>query len=612
MAKPDFFEELKRRHVYRVAIAYAIAGWLLVQVATQVFPFFHIPDWSVRLIVLLVVIGFPIAVILAWVFEMTPEGIRRTEPAGSMEARSEVATHQIGRKLNALIIAVLGLAVVVLAWRQFVYRPAPVASTASADTLAIAATKSSADVPAAATTARFAPPADTLVVLPFANLGGDAAQNYFSDGITEELTNVLGQNSALRVIAWDTASKFRDSRQSATLVGQALNVANLLHGSIRREGDQVRVTAELVDTTTGYQVWSQHYDDTFKNIFAVQDHISQAIAAALKVKLAATHATQAVDPQAHDLVLKGLASMNSRAAADFEAARKDFEQAIALDPSYAAAHAGLARALYDLTQYSTLTLQEVLPRVRAEAGKALALDPDNVDAIIALANADSSEGHKVKAIAGYERALRIDPSSATAHLDYAVMLPLKQALAENLKAVQLDPQNATAQNNLANQYLNLGEYPQALPASQAALRLAPHSADTAFNLAMNYALLHRDQDAVHAFELIQPATLLDQQLAAAGKLAYQSLLEPKLRARARAAADELHQQANLDPLSLYDLMQVYLVLDDKDVALDLLEKSCDPSPQSCADFATNPTYLSLRGDPRFQALAKRYNTNVTQ
>jgi len=612
MAKPDFFEELKRRHVYRVAIAYAIAGWLLVQVATQVFPFFHIPDWSVRLIVLLVVIGFPIAVILAWVFEMTPEGIRRTEPAGSMEARSEVATHQIGRKLNALIIAVLGLAVVVLAWRQFVYRPAPVASTASADTLAIAATKSSADVPAAATTARFAPPADTLVVLPFANLGGDAAQNYFSDGITEELTNVLGQNSALRVIAWDTASKFRDSTQSATLVGQALNVANLLHGSIRREGDQVRVTAELVDTTTGYQVWSQHYDDTFKNIFAVQDHISQAIAAALKVKLAATHATQAVDPQAHDLVLKGLASMNSRAAADFEAARKDFEQAIALDPSYAAAHAGLARALYDLTQYSTLTLQEVLPRVRAEAGKALALDPDNVDAIIALANADSSEGHKVKAIAGYERALRIDPSNATAHLDYAVMLPLKQALAENLKAVQLDPQNATAQNNLANQYLNLGEYPQALPASQAALRLAPHSADTAFNLAMNYALLHRDQDAVHAFELIQPATLLDQQLAAAGKLAYQSLLEPKLRARARAAADELHQQANLDPLSLYDLMQVYLVLDDKDVALDLLEKSCDPSPQSCADFATNPTYLSLRGDPRFQALAKRYNTNVTQ
>ncbi|HXE76712.1 MAG TPA: tetratricopeptide repeat protein [Rhodanobacter sp.] len=612
MAKPDFFEELKRRHVYRVAIAYAIAGWLLVQVATQVFPFFHIPDWSVRLIVLLVVIGFPIAVILAWVFEMTPEGIRRTEPAGSMEARSEVATHQIGRKLNALIIAALGLAVVVLAWRQFVYRPAPVASTASADTLAIAATKSSADVPAAATTARFAPPADTLVVLPFANLGGDAAQNYFSDGITEELTNVLGQNSALRVIAWDTASKFRDSTQSATLVGQALNVANLLHGSIRREGDQVRVTAELVDTTTGYQVWSQHYDDTFKNIFAVQDHISQAIAAALKVKLAATHATQAVDPQAHDLVLKGLASMNSRAAADFEAARKDFEQAIALDPSYAAAHAGLARALYDLTQYSTLTLQEVLPRVRAEAGKALALDPDNVDAIIALANADSSEGHKVKAIAGYERALRIDPSNATAHLDYAVMLPLKQALAENLKAVQLDPQNATAQNNLANQYLNLGEYPQALPASQAALRLAPHSADTAFNLAMNYALLHRDQDAVHAFELIQPATLLDQQLAAAGKLAYQSLLEPKLRARARAAADELHQQANLDPLSLYDLMQVYLVLDDKDVALDLLEKSCDPSPQSCADFATNPTYLSLRGDPRFQALAKRYNTNVTQ
>jgi tetratricopeptide (TPR) repeat protein len=217
-----------------------------------------------------------------------------------------------------------------------------------------------------------------------------------------------------------------------------------------------------------------------------------------------------------------------------------------------------------------------------------------------------------KAKAGYERALRIDPSNAIARLDYALVLPPKQALAETLKAAQLDPQNATAQNNLATQYLNLGQYQQALPASQALLRLAPHSADSAFNLAMNYALLQRNQDAVHAFDLVQPTTPLDRQLAAAGKLAYQSVLEPKLRTQARAAADALHPQANLDPLSLYDLMQVYLQLGDKDVALDLLKKSCDPSPQSCTDFATNPTYLSLRSDPRFQALAKRYETTVMQ
>jgi TolB-like protein/cytochrome c-type biogenesis protein CcmH/NrfG len=605
MARPGFFEELKRRHVYRVAIAYAVAGWLLVQIATQVFPFFRIPDWSVRLIVLLVAIGFPIAVILAWVFEMTPEGIRRTEPADSMEARPVSATHQIGRKLNILIIIVLVLAVAVLAWRQFLYHPAP------GNTIA-AATNSSTAAPAVATTTTFAPPAGTLVVLPFVNRSGDVKQNYFSDGITEELTSALGQNTALRVIAWDTASKYRDSKQTAADVGQALNVANLLHGSIQRDNDTVRVSAELVDTRTGYEIWSQHYDDSLKNIFAVQDRISQAIASALKVKLAATHATQTVDPRAHDLVLKGLAAMNSRAAAGFEVARKDFEQAIALDPNYAAAHAGLARALYDLTQYSTLTLQEVLPKVRAEAGKALALDPDNVDAIIALANADSTDGNAAKAKAGYERALRIDPSNAIAHLDYAIMLPLKQALVENLKAVQLDPQNATGQNNLATHYLNLGEYQQALSASQALLRLAPHSADSAFNLAMNYALLQRDQDAVRAFDLVQPATPLDRQLVAVGKLAYQSVLEPKLRTQARAAADALHQQANLDPLSLYDLMQVYLVLGDKDVALGLLAKSCDPSPQSCTDFATNPTYLPLRGDPRFQALAQRYDTSTLQ
>jgi len=626
--KPGFLEELKRRHVWRVAVAYALAGWLLVQIATQVFPIFHMPDWIAQLVVLLVVLGFPLAVIFAWVYEITPEGVRRTEPAGSPDARQEFANRQISRKLNTVIVAVLVLVVALLGWRLVALRhagsapaPKPIAE-AQAGSPDAAQQNPGTTVPDStgdavssgphnaqtATPASFNPPADTLVVLPFTNVGGDPQQQYFSDGITEELTNALGQNTGLRVIAWDTASKYRDSKQSATDIGKALDVANVLTGKILRQGSEVRVIVELVNAGNGYQVWASHYDDTLKNIFAVQDKISASIADALKVKFAAVRAVQTVNPEAHDLVLKARALMQiARTAAPYEQARTLLEQAIAIAPDYADAHALLARTLNDLTQFSTLSLKDVLPKVRAEAHKALQLDSGNVDAILALASADLSEGRNAEARKGFQRAIALDPSNATAHLDYAILLPPKQALAQTLEAAQLDPDLATVQNNLATNYLDLGDYAQALAPSLALVRLSPHSVGSAFGLAQVYALLHRNQDAAKAFDLVQPDTPLGKQLVATGKLAYQSVLDPELHAQALAAADALRKRSDLDPDSLYNLVIVYLVLDKKDVALELLDRSCAPAPFSCGDFAINPTYIPLRGDPGFEALAKKYH-----
>lgn len=250
-----------------------------------------------------------------------------------------------------------------------------------------------------------------------------------------------------------------------------------------------------------------------------------------------------------------------------------------------------------------ITLRQPL----GEARKALQLEPGNVDAMLALASADKSEGRNAEASKGFQRVIALDPSNAIAHLDYASQLPPKQALAETLEAARLDPDNATAQNNLAVFYINLGEYQNALAPMLRLAKLAPHSASTAFGLAQNYALLHRDRDAIEAFDLVHPDTGLGKQLVAAGKLAYQSVLDPKLRPQALAAADALRQRSDLDPDSLYDLFIVYLVLDKKDVALDLLDRSCMPVPFSCNDFAVNPTYVPLRGDPRFKALEKKYN-----
>ncbi|MES2403486.1 MAG: hypothetical protein V4567_03990 [Pseudomonadota bacterium] len=589
--RPSFFAELKRRNVLRAGVLYAGAAWALSQGIAQLGPLFDAPNWAMRAFVIACVIGFPFWIAFAWFYEFTPQGIRRE----SEVAPNVSMTHSTARKLDFAIIAVMAVAIVLLASGYFVRRNAPAATLAAA---------------AASSAKPFNPPAGTLAVLPFTNLNGDPKQQYFSDGITEELTNALGQNAALTVIAWDTASKFRDSHESTNAVGVALNVANLLHGSIEREGGMIRVLAELVDTRTGKQLWSDHYDDSAANVFQVQDKISASIAGALNVKFAALGPAPTVNPKAHDLVLQARALIETaHTAAPFEQARSLYEQAIALDPNYADAHAGLARAWFDLTQYSTLPLKDALPKVRAEANRALALDPRNVEALVALGVADVAESKFAQAKAEFQRALALDPSDANAHLDYGAVLPPEQALAQEQEAVQLDPGNAAAQNNLAASALDSGEYALALPPMLALMKLAPHSADSAINLALVYSLLHRPEDAVKAFDLAQPETPLAKALVAAGRLTYQSVLDPKLHAQALAAVDALQKRSDLDPASMSDVLVLYVALGQNATALDLLPKFCAAVPVACNDLSANPLWLPLRGQPAFQALVKKYDAS---
>jgi TolB-like protein/Flp pilus assembly protein TadD len=586
--KPGFFAKLKRRNALRAAVLYAGAAWALSQGIAQLGPLFDAPNWAMRAFVIACVIGFPFWVAFAWFYEFTPQGIRRE----SEVAPNESATHSTARKLDFAIIGVLAVAVTLLASGYFVRRNAPAVASGLHTTPAV-----------------FNPPADTLAVLPFTNLNGDPKQQYFSDGISEELTNALGQNTALTVIAWDTASRYRNSGESPHAIGAALNVATLLHGSIERENGAVRVIAELVDTRTGRQLWSDHYDDSLANVFQVQDRISAAIAGALKVKLASLAPAPVVNPEAHDLVLQARALLQTgRTAAPIEHARALYEQAIALDPGYAEAHAGLGGTWLNLTQHSTLPLKEALPETRAEADKALALDPRNVRALLDLGNADESEGKIAQAKSEYERAVALDPSNASALMDYGTVLPLRQALTQELKAVQLDPQNATAQNNVADYHLDLGEYAQALTPLMAQLKLAPHNADNAMVLAQTYSLLNRGQDAVEVFDLAQPDTPLAKALIAAGRLTYRSVLNPKLHAQALVAVNALHRRSDLDPFSTGDVIQLYLALGRNDTALELLPEECSNQPIGCSDLSVNPMYVPLRGQPAFQALVKKYDT----
>ncbi len=576
-----FFAELKRRNVPRAAVLYAGGVWALAQGIAQLGPTFGMPDWGTRWFVIACVIGFPFWIAVAWFYEFTSHGLKRD----SSVPEDAPSRHSAKRKLDFAIIGVLVVAVVLLASGYFIRRPA-------------------------GTTGPFNPPRDSLVVLPFKNLSGDSKQQYFSDGITEELTGALGQNPGLRVIAWDTASTFRGSKQTATEIGRRLNVANLLHGSILRAGDEVRITAELVNTATGYQLWSAHYDGSFKDIFKVQDEVSEAISGALKIKFAQSDLPSAgtVDPRAHELVLKGRELSKSQNATSLASARKYFEQAIAIDPGYAEAHALLSLTLLRLTEFSSLPLKTTLPKARAEAQKALALDPRDADGWVALgfAEGNSPQGTD-KARSAYRKALALDPSNAAAHIGYGNLLPLKPGMEEYRAAAQLDPQDQTAWNNLAAQAQDLGKWQQQIEAANALLKLDPKDVDGASLLAFAYQQLHQYDRMVAAFERVTPITSVQKQQVAAGKLTYQAVRDPKLKPQALAALEMLASlQSNQSVAG--NLLQFYLALGETRPALQLLDTLCPANPIGCSDLGVNPQYHALHGNPGFEALVKTYNT----
>ena len=588
---PGFFARLKQHLLYRVVVVYAVACWVLLQLGISLLPDFGLPKSDIHILILALLLGFPVVLVLAWML------IKPRDPA--QYTRWQRLHWKLGSVL-ALVVVVLVVISGAFMWRAVERHAEHVAAAQAA-----AQTRTKPATPA------FDPPADSIVVLPFANLDGDPKQQYFSDGITKELTNALGENTALRVIAWETAAHYRGSTQTPAEIGQALNVAHILDGSIQRAGDQVRVSAELVSTVTGYQLWSAHYDDTLKNIFVVQDQISAAIAEALKVKFAGLQTVPTQNPQAHEFYLKGLAAMNRHTAADVKAAQQDFQQALKLDPNYADAWAWLAHSYNLLSELSTLPLKEAQRKSRAAADKALILDPHNVNALVELANADLNNNRIAEAKAKYEQALALDPSNAPAHVNYGNVLPLKPGLAQYQEAALLDPDNANAQNNLAVQYQDLGDWPQMAAAAQALNRLSPHNIDAAFYLAFAYTETQRGEDAVKAFDRVQPSTSLDKQLVKAGRLTYQALLTPSLRPKALAALVRL-RRANISPTAQADLLQLVLALGKKGAALQMLPDFCAASPVGCSDLGINPMYALLHGDPRFGKLAKRYTTVTLQ
>ena len=456
----SFIKELKRRNVIRVGIAYGVATWLLIEVSSTTFPMLRLPEWSATLVTVLLLIGFPVALIFAWAFELTPEGLKKEKDVD----RTQSITHATGRKLDFAIIAALAVALVFFVsthrWDSDSIDDADTTSAASAEEQSIA-------------------------VLPFVNMSDDPGNEYFSDGISEELLNVLVRVEGLRVASRTSSFAFKGKDASIPKIGEELNVSHVLEGSVRKAGNTVRVTAQLVDVRTDSHLWSETYDRQLEDIFAIQDEISAHIVQALKIALGGGDA-DAMAPaqkptenlQAYEHYLRGRYFWQRRGEDNIRHAIDLFEQATELDPQFARAWSSLGAAHITLPSYSAAPPEEHNSRAVSAAKRALVLDDTLAEAYAVLADIARYGNKWAEAQAYYLLAIASEPKNATAHLWYAEHLHVVgrkfDSLEEVLIAYQLDPLHPGTNGNLSWLYWGLDDTSNTLKYGAAAWDLGDY------------------------------------------------------------------------------------------------------------------------------------------
>ena len=450
----SFFEELKRRNVIKVAAAYLIVAWLLLQVSDTLVPALRLPEWFHSGVAFVLILGFPVAMIFAWAFELTPEGLKKEKEID----RSRSMTRQTGRKLDFAIIGLLAMAVIYLVWDKFtavpeLAEPATVAATEQATPDNSAATVDSAK---------------SIAVLPFTNMSDDASNEFFSEGISEEILNALAHVKELKVAGRTSSFAFKGRNEDLRLIGETLNVSHILEGSVRKAGNTVRVTAQLIATDDGYHVWSDTYDRELTDIFAIQDEIAAAILGELKAELVGDQslASSRTDPRAYEKYLLAKQRMYSRTLPQLENASELLDDALELDPGFAPAWAqrGILSMLLSDQQYGTIPYSDSQAQAKRYLDHALEIDEQLAEAWAGLGlyhvnqpgSGEDSLGQEY-----LERALAINPSLVNAsiwlYLSVVDDSQTSRALANLEEVFERDPLNPTILGNLTYAYLRNGQ-----------------------------------------------------------------------------------------------------------------------------------------------------------
>jgi adenylate cyclase len=575
--KPSFFAELKRRNVYKVAVAYAVVGWLVIQISSTVLPTFHAPEWVVQTVVVLVALGFPVALVIAWAFELTPQGLKRAEDV-------DLAARPSRKSYAWIYVVVVGAAFSIGLF--FVGR--------------YTASRTSEDGRPGGPSL----PQKSIAVLPFVDLSQAKDQEYFCDGISEEILDALAKVDGLRVVARTSSFSFKGKNADVSEIAQKLNVQNVLEGSLRREGNRVRITAQLVDTRNGFHIWSDTFERELQGVFAVQDEITRAIVDALKIKLAVAppvHPSQ--NTEAYDLYLRGLYFSNK---SDEQSLRKSlslFQEALDKDPNFARAWTGIAKAWLWLAD-AYLRPLDAYPKAKEAASRALALDERDAEAHSYLGE---TKRMLDRDLAGEEqelkRALEIDRNSAPAHLFMAALKTAQGELEVGVKEIQeaekLDPLAPVMCNFASWIYRAADRIEDAISAGKRTLQIDPNY--VYFNPALADAYREKGdfEKAVALYEKAQETTHFPS---AGLAITYAKMGR---RDDARRILDQLIQKSREQYVAADSIAVVYAALDDKDEAFRWLDRAVEEHSATAASFLFYPEFRGLRSDPRFADVMRR-------
>jgi len=582
----SLFSELKHRNVLRVAIAYLAVSWLLIQIVETLFPIFGLADELVRLFVIILVIGFPLILIFSWLYELTPEGLKLEKDVD----RTGSLAHHTGKKLDRAIIVVLALALGYFAFDKFVLDPSrdaareeTVARQARTDALVESFGENS------------------IAVLPFVNMSDDASNEYFSDGISEELLNLLAKIPQLRVISRSSAFSFRGKDIDIPTLAEQLNVAHVLEGSVRKAGNKVRITVQLIEARSDTHLWSGTYDRELDDIFAIQDEIAAKVVEQLKITLLGdTPATRKTVPEAYALYLQArYLRQTGDPGRDAEIVQM-LEQALVIDPDYVPALLELSLKIYLNSRGDKLHRDEEGMRRSTElANKALAIDPNNGAAIAYHAMGLMEDKDLEAATKEFVRALHLDPGNVELLIFASTFAALigrhDEAIILMKRALELDPLCTFCMYLLSKTYMNAGLLKEAEDARHQYKNLGGHGGG--YTMGMLKLLQGNPEAALASFEGVG---VNDRNISSGRAMALYEL--GRLEEFETALADQIKNWGDEYPR---DVATVYAWIADTNKACEWLEKAYALDVEGFYVQITNPVFRKMHGTPCWTSLRER-------
>jgi TolB-like protein/Flp pilus assembly protein TadD len=573
----SLFNELKRRNVFKVAIAYIVVAWLVAQVLQLIFESFGTPDWVMKTVLVLMAAGLLFALFFAWAFEMTPEGLKKES---EIDHTQSISPHT-GKKLNNLIFVVMALAIGYFAYDKFVL-------SAGRETTAVETALQEATQDASTETDK------SIAVLPFVNMSSDEEQEYFSDGLSEELLNLLAKIPELQVAALTSSFSLKGKELQISEVGEILKVAHVLEGSVRKAGNQVRITAQLIHAEDGYHLWSETYDRSLDDIFAIQDEIAREVVAQLKLTLlGAVPTVQETDPEAFALYLQARHLGRLYSAESSQQSTTLLKQVLAINPDYSAAWALLGLNYLNLIGSGKLENEEGLELATEVLNKALAIDPDNASALSRLAAVERRSGNFSRAAKLYERALFLEPSNPIVLANAAVFLHTlgrpDEALALEKILTSRDPVSPRSHSNLGLYYQSAGQWDKAIASYRTVLVLSPAYAGGQYDIGVALMLKGEPQAALEAMQLETSGWGL-----IGLPMAYHALGRKE---ESDAALAELI--AEQEQSSAYNIAYVLAYRGEADRAFEWLAKAVDYQDGGLAVINNEALFTRIHDDPRW-------------